>query len=396
MEVLKGSGTSGDVVLNNQVLAKKEGFQNVSKIWYNQTMSYEQGLEALEAGRAEREDIVCPASEFVPGRKDDDNLVFVHKPTGREYKAAEHALRQFATWAYIPHTYVNSAMKAVLKPNKEVRFERDTLDAICFAAVLQNGHRHIEQDKKFLFRTYKDGTMRAMLSEDYSIVDNRWYIETLRKILPGGRLSHWKGDADSIYGNVLIEDSIRQDSDGDYGAMISIGNSEIGIRGIDQLPSVFRAICMNGCIWDQLAGVKFHKIHRGIELSELEIAILENVNAQVPLLDDIVQKFLDTRELKLSARVKQVFALIADENSFTGKQIESVASNFLNHEKADKNLFGIINAITRAGQEFDTDTWLGFDKLAGKMAGMSKANWERFNKRASALTDEQVSKALAV
>ena len=62
MEVLKGSGTSGDVVLNNQVLAKKEGFQNVSKIWYNQTMSYEQGLEALEAGRAEREDIVCPAS----------------------------------------------------------------------------------------------------------------------------------------------------------------------------------------------------------------------------------------------------------------------------------------------------------------------------------------------
>ena len=28
MEVLKGSGTSGDVVLNNQVLAKKEGFND--------------------------------------------------------------------------------------------------------------------------------------------------------------------------------------------------------------------------------------------------------------------------------------------------------------------------------------------------------------------------------
>ncbi len=76
----------------------------------------------------------------------------------------------------------------------------------------------------------------------------------MRKLIPGGRLSHWRGDADTLWGNVLIPDTIRQESDSDYGGMVSIGNSEIRERRITSRPSVFRAICFNGCIWDREAG----------------------------------------------------------------------------------------------------------------------------------------------
>lgn len=395
-DVIQGVGNSGSFVHAHQTMAAKQGFKNVSKLWYDQTMSYEQGLEELEKDRKEREDITCEASAFVPANVD-GKAVFIHNPTGRHYTATEHALRQFATWAYIPHTYVNSAMAPVLKPGSDkVRFQRDDMDLSTFVYVLSNGHRHIQQDKKFLFRTYKDGTLRAMLSEDYSIVDNRWYIEQLQKILPGGRLSHWRGDADTIYGNVLIMDSIRKESDSDYGGMLAIGNSEIGLRQIFQLPSVFRAICMNGCIWDQTKGKRFKHIHRGINLDNLALSLMENVNAQIPLLDSVVDAFLQTREMKLTAKVKQAFALIAEENVLTAAQISKIAEQFVNHEKADKNLFGLINAVTRAGQVYDAETWFGFDKLAGKLAGMNSIAWRNFNTRASTLADEQVNKTFAM
>jgi hypothetical protein len=104
----------------------------------------------------------------------------------------------------------------------------------------------VDQDKQRLIRTWSDGTLRAFLSQKYTIVNNAWFLDVLSKAIPGGVVSHWKGDADSIFGNVLIPDTIRAEADSDFGGMLSVGNSEIGTRRISSLPSVFRAICMNG------------------------------------------------------------------------------------------------------------------------------------------------------
>ncbi len=57
MTTIQGTGNTGKVVLDNQELATKEGFEHVSKIWYNKTLSYEQGLEQLEKDVDNREDI---------------------------------------------------------------------------------------------------------------------------------------------------------------------------------------------------------------------------------------------------------------------------------------------------------------------------------------------------
>ena len=137
------------------------------------------------------------------------------------------------------------------------------------------------------------------MTDKYTPVDNRWYLDCFKEFLPDARYSHWKGDEDTIFGNLLLPDSIMdygQDDDTDYGGMVSISNCEIGKRRISQYPSIFRAICMNGCIWGQQKGKDVNKVHRGtIDLDALKIALAENIEFQLSILPDGIRKFLDTR-----------------------------------------------------------------------------------------------------
>ena len=46
---IEGEGNQGQFVHANQDMASKQGFGNVSKLWYDKTMSYDQGMEMLES-----------------------------------------------------------------------------------------------------------------------------------------------------------------------------------------------------------------------------------------------------------------------------------------------------------------------------------------------------------
>ena len=147
-------------------------------------------------------------------------------------------------------------------------------------------------------QTYSDGTLRAWLSDSYSEVDNRWYLEQVKNIIPVGRLSHWRGDADTIWGNVLISDTIREEFDSEYGGMVSVSNCEIGKRALGSLPSLFRAICMNGCIWGQAYGEKIKVVHRGeIDLDQLKLKLRDNIEKQIKLIPDGIERMLGIRAM---------------------------------------------------------------------------------------------------
>ena len=153
-------------------------------------------------------------------------------------------------------------------------------------------------------------------------MDNSWFVNVIKGLVPSGRLSHWKGDSDTIYGNVLIPDTIREEEDSDYRGMFSVGNCEIGIRSISTCPSVFRAICMNGCIWDQEMGVAIRKVHRGeINLEELKDAIKLNLEEQIPLLPEGIERLLAIRAKGTDgASLSTVFASVAKDHKLSKKQ----------------------------------------------------------------------------
>lgn len=405
MEKLVGSGNQGNFVHQSQTMAKDDGFRNVSKLWYDKTLSYDRGCELLTAAYDQREDILCKLDETQPIIAENGRLALAFAD-GREFFPNEYALRQLATRLNIPQTTVSFYFQDSLVKNDKKLYGFDHVDRAVLVNILKNGYRHYNDDsklrnKKIRFRTYKhDHTMRAVLTEVYSPVDNRWYLDLLKHLIPGGRLSHWKGDADTIYGNILIPDTIREEEDSDYGGMLSISNCEIGKRRIGQSPSLFRAICMNGCIWDQTKGETLHRVHKGINLDELKVQIADNVHRQIPLAVSLIDKMMSMNAADFAfgqAKAPQIIVEIAHREKLNEHETVRVLDSWVKCEKQFRNLFGIINAITRAGQEFDNpDRWVDFDTLGGRLLKYDAKQWNSLTKRAAELTDDDVAEGLGV
>ncbi len=392
MSKLVGTGTQGDFVLKGQTLATNQGFKNVSKLWYDKCKTLDQGMEEIADQRRTREDINCKIKE-VDFRVTDGKFV-VEFLDGREFIPTEKALFDIARWCdQTSVSFIKRITAPALKQNGSVDYNRDEQDAETLCTVLKNGRRRIDKDKEFLFRTYQDGTLRAMLSDRYAIINNLWYMEVIKEVLPGGMLSHWRGNADSIYGNVLIPDSVIESDDSDYGFMTSLSNCEIGTRRLSQYPSVFRAICMNGNIWSQTKGTKINKVHRGnINLLELKTYIHDNIMDQVPLAASLIQSLLDTRKLQLSSgdSLRNIFTIILGDEKLNKEEAKEVVTQFSQYESSDRNLFGIINSITRAGQKFNNDRWVDFDFIGGKLAAMNASNWDRIKSKAKNVTSDDI------
>lgn len=372
------------------------GFQDgwrVHKDWYAKTLSYDEGLEQLQIEAQTREDILTEIKNVTPALNEQGQFVF--QVQDRQFLPTEWALGQFSTRCGLPSSTVLRNLRT--DSDGKNGFNRDTRDAETMVSLAANSMRRVDQDKKFRLRTYQDGTLRAFVTEKYAPIDNRWYMEVIRESLPQGRLSHWKGSSDTIFGNVLLPDTIidyGQDDDSDYGGMLSIGNCEIGKRRISQMPSLFRSICMNGCIWGQVKGSAISKKHMGeIDLLALKCQIQDNIEAQLPLLPQGIERLLGIRAMGTDGvSMKPVIAQVCSENKFDKRQATEVLAQWVEHESSDRNLFGVVNAITRAGQEFDNQSWVKFDEIGGRLVDTSQDRWSATMRRAGTLNTKDIEK----
>ena len=296
---IEGQGNQGQFVHDGQDMAKKEGFAHVSKLWYDKTMSYDDGMELLEQDVSSRQDFLISRDDMtLDVRENEGRWQFGVEIEDQFYTPTNHALTQFVSKSCEGKGtgFVRGLTEDTFSAKGDVKIHRDEWDARTILSIVRNGLRRADASTKFKVRCYDDGTMRAFLSEKYAEVDNRWFLEQIKDIIPAGRLSHWRGDADTIFGNVLIPDTIREEDDSDYGGMVSIGNCEIGKRNVKSLPSVFRAICMNGCIWDQTKGYEIKVRHIGdIDLDQLRLKLRHNIEAQIPLIPQGIERVLGIR-----------------------------------------------------------------------------------------------------
>jgi hypothetical protein len=363
---------------------------HVHKDWWAKTKTYEQVMQDAHVAVENREDILVETKNISCVGENSD--FYFKLADGRKFRPTDHAIEQFSV-----RTGVTSS--SFLREMRNIE-EFDSHDANTMAIVGNNALRRIESDKKFRLRTYTDGTCRAFVTEQYAPVDNRWYLETLAEFVPGGRFSHWRGDEDTIYGNILIPDTIMDygSDDSDYGGMISVGNCEIGTRRISQTPSLFRAICMNGCIWGQTAGEKIRRVHRGnIVLDTLKSEIALNIQQQIPLLAPGIKQFLATRAMETGkASVKGIIASFSSDYKLTKKEASEFLSQYGEYESTHRNLFGIINGLTRAGQKFDNKTWVKFDEVAGSILTIGADRWSTILRRADTFTDKDYEKVFAL
>ena len=397
-EPLKGQGTSGDFVLNSQTIATDEGFSHVSKTWYDKTLSYDEGMELLESERGQREDFLIPRSEIAfDVREIDGQWKFGAEIDDRFFVPTDHALVQLVSKA------CNGKGTGFVRDltNDHPKFKRDEFDARTIRGIITNGIRRVDASTKYKIRCHNDGTMRAFLSERYAEVDNRWYLEQIKNIIPAGRLSHWKGDSNTIWGNVLIPDTIREEDDSDYGGMVSIGNCEIGKRNVKSLPSVFRAICMNGCIWDQTKGSEIKVRHIGdIDLNSLAMKLRNNIEAQIPLLPQGIQRMLGIRAKGTDGvPMKNLIAATAETHKIDKRGASAVLQAWIKDESPiapeDRSLFDIVNSVTRAGQSLDNQSWVRFDQIGGQLVNYTDNQWANLKSRAESYDDKDFKRVFS-
>ena len=397
-EPLRGQGTQGDFVLNSQTIATDEGFSHVSKTWYDKTLSYDEGMELLESERGQREDFLIPRSEIAfDVREIDGQWKFGAEIDDRFFVPTDHALVQLVSKA------CNGKGTGFVRDltNDHPKFKRDEFDARTIRGIITNGIRRVDASTKYKIRCHNDGTMRAFLSERYAEVDNRWYLEQIKNIIPAGRLSHWKGDSNTIWGNVLIPDTIREEDDSDYGGMVSIGNCEIGKRNVKSLPSVFRAICMNGCIWDQTKGSEIKVRHIGdIDLNSLAMKLRNNIEAQIPLLPQGIQRMLGIRAKGTDGvPMKNLIAATAETHKIDKRGASAVLQAWVKDESPiapeDRSLFDIVNSVTRAGQSLDNQSWVRFDQIGGQLVNYADNQWANLKSRAESYDDKDFKRVFS-
>ena len=388
METLKiaSDKNAGAFVRTSQGFA--DGF-HVSKSWANKCLTFDQIMEKTTKSKDDREDKIVALKDIYPIVGDGGKFMF--EVDGNQYLPTDWALSQFSSRLNLPSSTV---IRELVN-----RDDADWQDSDTAVRIAKNAMRRVDQDKKYRMRTYKDGTLRAFLTDRYSPIENAWYLETMNEHLPGSMYSHWRGDDDTIYGNLLLPDSIidyGQSDDSDYGGMLSVGNCEIGKRRISQKPSLFRSICMNGNIWGKTEGEMIDRRHIGkIDLVDLKKRIVDNIEKQLPLIPIGVRKFLSLQTLKVEGSMKQILGAVCLRSKLDKTESREVLTQFATFEKDDRNLFGIVNSITRAGQNLSNETWVKFDELGGQLTSYTESDWDRLNAYSKTITSEQIDEVFA-
>jgi len=131
------------------------------------------------------------------------------------------------------------------------------------------------------------------------------------------------------------------------------------------------------------------------------VAIRQNLENQIPLLPRGIGQLLDTRAKKWdSGSIYPLFAALATEFKIAREPISKVLGAYqeelLAADSSRNNLFGVINAFTRAGQGLSNEQWYSFDIIGGKLAGLSGNEWDGLRNRARAMKTETVDKVLGL
>ena len=95
---IEGKGNDGQFVHDGQTMASKQGFGNVSKLWYDKTVSYDEGMEMLESDRGHRQDhLVTRGQMTFDVRSIDNRYRFGVEIDDQFYIPTGHALNQLVS-----------------------------------------------------------------------------------------------------------------------------------------------------------------------------------------------------------------------------------------------------------------------------------------------------------
>ncbi|GHU75401.1 hypothetical protein AGMMS49992_19300 [Clostridia bacterium] len=215
-----------------------------------------------------------------------------------------------------------------------------------------------------------DGVARAFLSDRYRRIDNDQVTATILPILnqiPDARVESCEITSARMYIKIVnprLESEVRKGDVVQAGVIVS--NSEIGLGSLSVMPLVYRLVCKNGLIVNDLGHRKYHFGREQEECWDLygddtrradDDAFLMKVADVVKIAADearfgmVVDKLRDAADTKITAPIDDVIELTAERFSFNKTETSGILQHLI--EGGDLTMYGLSNAVTRTSQDVD-------------------------------------------
>ena len=329
-------------------------------------------------------DVVLPRTETVM----QDGKIFF--PDCRAYecesglKLSTWAIGQICSRLNIPSAY----FKRCPAPLQDEQFnwwngdcqsetlaDTDSDFAMTHDAKLYTGQERME---RWLLRA-KGETLRAVLTDRYTPIDNRMLLRCLHRSLPPHLKVQWMALDEESFHLRLFDPSLSMEvRNGDLlMAGLHISNSEVGRRSVTIDAIVYRQVCSNGLI--RLIKGKSLLQQRHIAVAPAHFVTLLQRAMQQGL--SASQEYLE--QMASSAKqpindVESEMKKLASDWHLSQAFVEQVESCLLNEERAYQDrLFGLVNSLTRAAQSLDAEQRYDMEVLAGKFLERRLAQRER-------------------
>jgi len=312
----------------------------------------------LKRQRACRKDYLADTRALSIKTENGESILTINgvENVGLKYRMSQLASRQLAERIHIPMNYYERCMTSapqLLDDNVNYWF--------------------IHAPEKRMIRVL-DGKVRAVLSDRYRMLDNLELLDVIlpeiKNKMPDAQIESMSVTETHLYIKVINQNISAEVVPGDIvqsGFVLS--NSEVGRGSIIVAPLIYRLVCKNGMVVNELRNRQYH-LGRCTENDDMAYEIysdktkaLDNA-AYYSKAVDVINAVMDqTKFESIVERMRVAKSIstgdvpgvtvlqLADQFMLNTAERDLILKHFIHED--DYSLYGLSNAMTRASQDID-------------------------------------------
>ena len=260
-----------------------------------------------------------------------------------------------------------------------------------------------DRDNSYMIRTMDYGTgrvARALLSDRYRRIDNMEIASAVLPLFAGSdqyEVVSSEVTEDRMYLKILSRRLEMEVVPGDYvQAGVVISNSEVGLGSVNVQPLVYRLVCSNGLIVNDMGERKNHvgRAAKAVEDSfhiysdetmeaEDKAFLLKLRDVTMAAIEEgrfaqVVGKLKESAGIPITGKVTEVVELTGKTYGFNTDEQDSILQYLI--AGGDLSQYGLSNAITRASQDVESyDRATALEGIGWQVAAMPATQWKELN-----------------
>lgn len=260
-----------------------------------------------------------------------------------------------------------------------------------------------DRENSYMIRTMDYGggrVARALLSDRYRRIDNMEIASAVLPLFAGSdqyEVVSSEVTEDRMYLKILSRRLEMEVVPGDYvQAGVVISNSEVGLGSVNVQPLVYRLVCTNGMIVNDMGERKNHvgRAAKAVEDSfhiysdetmeaEDKAFLLKLRDVTMAAIEEgrfaqVVGKLKESAGIPITGKVTEVVELTGKTYGFNTDEQDSILQYLI--AGGDLSQYGLSNAITRASQDVESyDRATALEGIGWQVAAMPATQWKELN-----------------